>query len=96
MTLALRHQCRKCRTKLNEPTDNPRRAFCCRGCFNSFYRSRCVVCEGSFRRKNEQQRTCVDVGCKAEIRRFPLAYSWPEKRETGNTPLRCRTPLKNP
>jgi hypothetical protein len=38
MTEALRHHCRYDRAKLSEPTDNPRRAFCCRGCFNRFYR----------------------------------------------------------
>jgi hypothetical protein len=81
MTIALRHQCRKCRTKLAEPTDNPRRAFCCRGCFNSHYRSHCVVCEEPIRRKTEWQKTCISRECKAEVRRFPAAYTWPEKPE---------------
>src|SRR5262249_30212045 len=89
MTTALRHFCRHDRTKLAEPTDNPRRAFCCRGCFNSFYRSRCRVCESPSRRRTECQKTCIDRRCKAELRRFPLVYSWPEKvqreHETGNT-----------
>ena len=79
MTTALRHFCRHDRTKLAEPTDNPRRAFCCRGCFNSFYRSRCRVCESPVRRRTEWQKTCIDRRCKAEMRRFPLVYSWPEK-----------------
>jgi hypothetical protein len=71
MTIALRHQCRKCRTKLAEPTDNPRRAFCCRGCLGSFYRSRCVVCEEPIRRKTEWQKTCISRECKAEVRPVP-------------------------
>jgi hypothetical protein len=86
MTAALRHYCRKCRTKLAEPTDNPHRAFCCRGCFNQFHRSRCVVCEGKFRRRNERQRICIDVRCKSELRRFPEAYAWPTSRNVGGTP----------
>jgi hypothetical protein len=79
MTAPLRHRCRFCRTKLAEPTDNPRRGFCCRGCFNSFYRSHCLVCESPIRLKRENQlRLCIDVRCKAEVRRFPEAYSWPD------------------
>jgi hypothetical protein len=80
MTIALRHSCRHCRTKLNEPTENLRRAFCARGCYRSFYRSRCRVCEASIRRKNEQQKVCYGKECKAELRRFPEAYSWPKSR----------------
>jgi len=83
VTIGLRHRCRLCRTKLKEPTDNPRRAFCCRGCFQGFYRSRCVVCAGLIRRKNEQQKTCIKKACKDELRRFPLAFAW---QKTGNTP----------
>src|SRR6266576_3403052 len=47
MTDALRHYCRnsRCRTKLREPVENEHAAFCCRGCFEQFYRSRCAVCE---------------------------------------------------
>jgi hypothetical protein len=83
VTIGLRHRCRLCRTTLKEPTDNPRRAFCCRGCFQSFYRSRCVVCAVPIRRKNEQQKTCIKKACKDELRRFPLAFAW---QKTGNTP----------
>src|SRR5262249_44721092 len=83
VTIGLRHRCRLCRTKLKEPTDNLRRAFCCRGCFQSFYRSRCVVCADPIRRKNEQQKTCIKKACKDELRRFPLAFAW---QKTGNIP----------
>jgi hypothetical protein len=79
-----RHRCRnrRCRERLPEPVDNPRRAFCCRGCFNSFYRSRCRVCEAAIRRKNEQQRTCI-------------AYTWPEKQITRDPPPDDGGPPKN-
>jgi hypothetical protein len=35
----------ECRTKLPAPVDNPRDAFCCRGCYEGFYRARCRICE---------------------------------------------------
>jgi hypothetical protein len=84
MTISLRHQCRYCRSKLSEPTDNMRRAFCCRGCFQSYFRSRCVVCEGAIRRKRESQKTCIGVRCKRELSRFKLVYSWPERLGLGH------------
>jgi hypothetical protein len=103
-----KHYCRnpRCRSRLPEPVDNPRRAFCCRGCFDGFYRSRCRVCEAPIRQKNGQPKTCISRKCKADFRRFPLAYAWPEKQKTENAdfiafawppkqktrndPIRCR------
>jgi hypothetical protein len=42
-----RHYCRNlhCRSKLKAPVENERDAFCTRGCFEIFYRTRCRVCE---------------------------------------------------
>ena len=42
-----RHRCRnpRCRSKLQAPIENHHHAFCTRGCYESFYRSRCRVCE---------------------------------------------------
>lgn len=62
------------------------------GCHSSFYRSRCVVCEGAIRRKTEWQKTCIAKACKAETRRFPLAYSWPETTKTANPPSDASRP----
>src|SRR5262245_62588606 len=47
MSVELRHYCRnlKCRSKLPAPIEYVRKAFCCRGCHSSFYRTRCLVCE---------------------------------------------------
>ena len=47
MSVELRHYCRnlKCRSRLPAPIENVRKAFCCRGCHNAFYRTRCLVCE---------------------------------------------------
>ena len=75
-----RHYCRnpRCRSKLPAPVENEHRAFCARGCFESFYRSRCLVCEEPMRRKRESQR--LKSGhrrCAAEYRKFPRAYDYP-------------------
>jgi hypothetical protein len=96
VTINQRIHCRKCRGKLPEPTDNHRRAFDTRFCFESFYRNRCVVCEGPFRRRSSSQRTCIRPDCKADLRRFPLAYSWPETAGTAHTPRNDIDPLKSP
>jgi hypothetical protein len=94
----LYHSCRKpkCRRKLPAPTDNPRRAFCTRFCFDSFYRSRCVVDEAPFKRKNEQQKTCIRRECKLELRRFPLAYAWQETPKTASPPSDVGRPSETP
>ncbi len=44
----LRHFCRnpRCRSKLPAPVSNLREAFCTRGCYLGFHRTRCLVCEG--------------------------------------------------
>src|SRR5260370_35580344 len=43
----LRHRCRnpRCRLRLPKPVENEHHAFCCRSCFESFYRARVRVCE---------------------------------------------------
>jgi hypothetical protein len=89
--LLLHHQCRKCRTKLAAPTDNPWRAFCCRGCFNQFYRSRCVVCErdirtdpltGQKRALNRSHRKYCGRKCSGDAARFPHVYDWNNSHPT--------------
>jgi hypothetical protein len=64
--LELRHRCRnpKCRSKLPKPVENERLAFCTRGCFTSFYRQRCLVCQQPFKRKRENQHICGRPSCK--------------------------------
>ena len=44
--------------------DNPREAFCSRGCHTSFYLRRCLVCEGSLQRRNKTQRVCRKARCR--------------------------------
>jgi hypothetical protein len=63
---AVRHYCRdpKCRSKLLSPVSNQRDAFCARGCHSSFYRKRCLVCEGPMERKTEHQLICGKRACR--------------------------------
>jgi hypothetical protein len=87
----LRHRCRnpRCRCKLHEPTDISRNAFCTRGCFTSFYRSRCLVCEQPMERKQENQVTCSRPKCKAALRRDRAHFfgKWGDQSGRG-----CQTP----
>ena len=67
----VRHRCRnpRCGLKLKTPTTNLRDAFCCQSCRNSFYRSRCLVCEQPFDRKTERRLICKREKCRSEFRR---------------------------
>ena len=62
----LRRFCRhpKCRSKLKTPVENPREAFCARGCHSAFYRKRCLVCEEPMERKTENQLICGKRRCR--------------------------------
>jgi hypothetical protein len=50
--------------KLTEPVSNEREAFCCRGCYRSFYRHRCLICEQPMERKTERQLVCGKRKCR--------------------------------
>jgi hypothetical protein len=70
-SIKLRHRCRNphCRTKLPAPVSNEREAFCCRGCYNSFYLHRCRVCEAPITQGSGQQRfVCKKAKCKSAWR----------------------------
>ena len=49
--------------KLKQPV-GVARAFCCRGCHSSFYRKRCLVCEGEMVRRSENQLICGKRRCR--------------------------------
>jgi hypothetical protein len=88
-----RHRCRnpKCRAKLTRPVENEHHAFCTRGCHKRFYRSRCLVCEEPFRRKNERQRFgSGHKVCQTEYRRFPHVYDYQADKK-GLHPVQCTT-----
>ena len=83
-----RKRCRnpRCRMKLPAPTDNEHHAFCTRGCYEGFYRSRCRVCEADLRKTGKRgdanRRFCRPPNrCAAE------AQKWPEKYAFGMLPL---------
>jgi hypothetical protein len=86
--LTLRHRCRnpKCRGKLKTPVENERDAFCTRGCYTSFYRHRCLVCEGPIARAVENQKICKKAKCRNAFRAVGL---WPVFR-VDHTAVRCR------
>ena len=69
-TTKLRHYCRnpKCRSKLPVRVANEREAFCCQGCFNSFYLHRCRVCEAPIERKTGNQRVCRKAKCRSALK----------------------------
>ena len=75
----LRHYCRnlRCHAKLPEPVENARAAFCCRGCFNSYFRGRCLVCEQAYQRAAEHQKLCRRRQCRRDYNKNPVAYASP-------------------
>jgi len=80
MDVGPRHYCRnpRCRSKLPAPVENHHHAFCARGCYESFYRSRCLVCEDPMQRRREgQQIRSGHAKCAAEYRKFPHAFAFP-------------------
>lgn len=88
MEVNLRHYCRnqRCRSKLKAPVDNVHHAFCCSGCYKSFYRTRCVVCEDKIRRKGDHQKFgSGHAKCRSEYRRFPHVYDYPKTAGTAHT-----------
>jgi hypothetical protein len=78
-----KHYCRnpRCRSRLPEPVGNEHRAFCTRGCYESFYRNRCRVCERDLRKAGKlgdaQRLYCRPPGrCAAEARKWPEKYGF--------------------
>jgi len=67
----LRHRCRnpQCRAKLPAPVTNAREAFCCCGCYTSFFRTRCRVCEELIGQPTRGARLiCNRAKCKSAWR----------------------------
>ena len=64
----LRHRCRnpQCRVKLPAPVTTARDAFCCCGCHESFFRTRCRVCEAPIKQPARGTRLiCKRAKCKS-------------------------------
>jgi hypothetical protein len=83
--LRLRHYCRnlRCGAKLKEPVENLRAAFCCRGCFNSYFRGRCLVCEQAYQRAAEHQKLCNRRKCRRDYNNNAVAYASPWGPQTS-------------
>src|SRR5215470_16591948 len=67
----VRHYCRnpRCHSKLPAPASNPREAFCTRGCHNSFYRHRCLICERPIEQPKRGKRLiCKKAKCRRALR----------------------------
>jgi hypothetical protein len=62
-----RQMCREphCRSKLPMPAANARQAFCTRGCYARFYRSRCLACEQP---KTGTRQLCNRSKCVSDLR----------------------------
>lgn len=73
------HYCRnkpRCGMQLKEPAGNPHAAFCCRGCWEQFHRTRCIVCERQYVRTKPipLQVVCGRRDCKNRLRQNPWIY----------------------
>jgi hypothetical protein len=79
-----------CRSKLPNPVDDPRAAFCLRGCYDSFYLKRCIVCERH--KKRPQDRLCGRRLCRNEYRRAPEAFAHPWGEKPDAKTLRTSLP----
>jgi hypothetical protein len=77
MNVQLRHRCRnpRCGCKLPEPVENPHAAFCTKGCWLQYHRSRCCVCEEQYERRSENQLRCGRRKCQSEFRSWPHVYN---------------------
>jgi hypothetical protein len=100
MTTSLRHYCRnpRCRSKLVEPVDNERRAFCTPGCHTTFYRNRCVVCEKALPKGPANRKTCKRASCRNEYQRFPHLFALAKRNpanDTGKPKRPSKTSIKS-
>lgn len=95
MTTALRHYCRNphCRSKLKAPVENHHQAFCTRGCFNSFYLTRCRVCEKPLRKT--ATRGAPRVYCRPPNKCGAEARRWPHVYEYGPSPAILKKSLES-
>jgi hypothetical protein len=88
MTIPLRHRCRnpRCRMKLPAPVEIAHHAFCARGCYESFYRTRCRVCERDLR-KTGKRGDAHRLYCRPPSRCAAEARKWPGKYGFGAQPI---------
>ena len=63
-----------CRLKLPELRENPHSAFCWKGCFEKFYKRKCIVCENPIERTINNRLLCKRPKCRTELRNWPAVY----------------------
>jgi hypothetical protein len=93
----VRHRCRnpRCGAKLKPAVANPRDAFCRPGCFDSFYRRHCLVCERSIIRGSERQILCGRVKCKRDFQRHRERFEGTRYLHMVLVPNASRNPIKS-
>ena len=64
----------RCRLKLPEQRENPHSALCCKGCFEQFYKRKCIVCESEIERTANNRLLCKRSRCRNELRNWPDKY----------------------
>jgi hypothetical protein len=71
--IAQRKRCRskRCNSKLPEPIENKHHAFCKKGCYDQFYRKRCLACE-------KPLRTARRSFCPKPAKCANLVRTWPQ------------------
>jgi hypothetical protein len=89
MSEALRSRCRdpKCRSALPGPAE-PRRAFCARGCYDRFHRTRCRVCA-----EPSPNGRLHAKSCSYAHRQNPELYAYQKRQkpsDVGLSPNRSR------
>jgi hypothetical protein len=67
----IRRRCRnpRCGVKLKVNTANARDAFCCPGCFERYFHSRCLICERPISRKTGCRQVCSRRRCRDQFYR---------------------------
>jgi hypothetical protein len=88
-----KHHCRRCRLKLAEPTENPRSAFCCRGCHRQFYERHCLACERDMERKPSSQKTCRRRHCSTQFRELKRHHLLGRYHAPARVNLASGTPI---
>jgi hypothetical protein len=83
----VRRRCRnpRCGGKLKRETNNARNAFCSRGCWEGYYKNRCVVCERALPPGPANRQICRRRQCRQELRKYPSRYL---TLKNGERPLR--------
>jgi hypothetical protein len=89
-----KHHCRRCRLKLAEPTENPRSAFCCRGCHRQHYERHCQACERPMERKSGTQKVCQRRHCSTKFRELKRHHLLGRYHAPARVNLASGTPIK--